>query len=199
MPVLIKDNGALKDVSKENFRLRHSGSVVVPTKGLLRHNGQWVSLWIENTTEPEDPVSNSPLPAGVPRWGVAQFADTDFTGGKTDPNADGQPYQRWTGPQDFIDSMLQTYDPSMEVSMNIPFPDYGYFAHKASDGTATFLDGTYGWPGGWDGATWEDGGFGSTQGPISVMYDDGSGPAEWLIYRTDFSGVGDMMWNVTVS
>lgn len=199
MSVIVKDSDALKNITPAEFKIKHSGNVVSPLKGLLKHSGTWQPLWADTSTEPDEPATDSPLPAGVPRWGIAQFADTDFTGGKTDPNADGQPYQRWTGPQDFIDTMLQTYDSSLTVTMDVPFPDYGYFAVKASDGQATFLDSQYGFPGGWDGAQWEDGGFGSETGPITVTYDDGSGPAPWLVYRTDFSGIGQMTWNVTIA
>lgn len=199
MPLIIKTGGSLVSLEAVDLKIGSSGSLVSPSQGFVKQSGAWLEVWAPDEGTGDTGGSTSPLPAGVPRWGVAQFSDTDFTGGKTDPNTDGQPYTRWAGPQEFIDSELQTYDSSMFVDLSVPFPDYGYFAHKASDGTATFLDSAQGWPGGWDGAKWSDGGFGSENGPISVMYDDGTGPAEWLVYRTDFSGIGDMAWNVTIA
>lgn len=196
MPIIVK-TANLNVLSPSSVFLRNTQGFVNPEQGFVKRNGNWHPLWSEDNPDPGG-NSNSPLPPGVARWGIAQFSDTDFTGGKTDPNADGQPYDRWTGVQDFIDSELQTTDPSLQVSMNIDFPRYGYFAHKASEGTAMFIDSVNGWPGGWDGATWEDGGFGSVFGPITVQYDDGTGVADWKVYRTDFSGVGNLSWTVTI-
>lgn len=204
MPVITKVAGSFVAFLADDVKIKQDGAIVSPEQGFVKTDTGWHPLWAAQTEEPgpdpepENP-SASPLPPGVPRWGVAQFSDTDFTGGKSNPNMDGKPYDRWEGPQDFIDNELQTYDPSMQVAISVPFPDYGYFAHKASDGTASFMDSVNGWPGGWDGAQWSDGGFGTTSGPITVTYDDGTGPADWVIYRTDFSGIGDLAWTVTIA
>ena len=134
----------------------------------------------------------------------------DFTGGKDDGqnggmNLEGQPYQQWTGPQHFFNSVLTNQMTSnasgLTFSLNLPTgADYGYFAHPSSLGTATHIDQSTMWPGGWDGATWEtDGNFGETAGPIEVTIDDGSGPRLWKIYRTDFSGIGQYTWAVNYS
>lgn len=150
--------------------------------------------------------------AAVPiaRFGKGQFAGLDFTGGKDDGqnggmNLEGQPYQQWTGPQHFFNSVLTNQMASntsgLTFSLNLPTgADYGYFAHPSSLGTATHIDQSTMWPGGWDGATWEtDGNFGETAGPIEVTIDDGSGPRLWKIYRTDFSGIGQYTWAVNYS
>lgn len=193
MPIFIKQDGVIHEVRAENVRVPQAVS-----QAYCKVVGHWQPMWSEQE-EPEDPTTGSSLPPGVPRWGVAQFSDTDFTGGKQDPNMDGQPYQRWTGAQDFIDTMLTETNEELTIELSIDFPNYGYFACKASDGLATFLDSVNGWPGGWDGAQWEDGGFGMTTGPLTVLYDDGTGEAEWYVYRTDFSGIGDMGWSVTLA
>lgn len=141
------------------------------------------------------------------RFGIGQFSGPDLTGGKNDGqnsgmNLEGQPYEQWTGPQDFFTSVLTSVMPSNnngeQLSLNlVTGADYGYFAHPSDLGTATHTDLATGWPGGWDGITWEqDGNFGDTSGPIEVTVDDGSGPRLWKIYRTDFSGIGQYAWSV---
>jgi hypothetical protein len=117
-------------------------------------------------------------------------------------NLEGQPYQNWANPQAFFDSIFLNAMPSnvsgQEFSLSLPTgADYGYFAHPSSLGTATHIDKSTMFPGGWDGVTWEqDGNFGETSGPVEVMIDDGSGPRLWKIYRTDFSGIGNYTWQV---
>lgn len=166
-----------------------------------------------NYTENGTPVSAT-LPINVTvavvplaRFGKGQFAGLDFTGGKDDGqngglNLEGQPYQQWTGPQDFFNSVLTNQMAAntngQTFSLNLPTgADYGYFAHPSSLGTATLIDQSTMFPGGWDGATWEtDGNFGETTGPIEVTIDDGTGPRLWKIYRTDFSGIGQYTWAV---
>ena len=147
------------------------------------------------------PVSFDYRLPGAPKvlWGVAQFADTDFTGGKTNPNQDGTPYTRWNGPQDFIDTQLtNSYSGTgdMDIDLFVPFPQYAYFAYPVSQGVADIRDKATNNPGGWDGATWADGGFDSTSGPLTVTYDDGSGPEDWFVYRTSFSGIEAMSWTI---
>jgi len=142
------------------------------------------------------------------RFGIGQFSGPDLTGGKNDGqnggmNLEGKPYEQWTGPQDFFTKVLKNQMPSNNngerLSLNlVTGADYGYFAHPSSLGTAVHTDLATGWPGGWDGITWEqDGNFGDTSGPIEVMVDDGSGPRLWKIYRTDFSGIGQYAWTIT--
>ena len=133
---------------------------------------------------------------------MAQFSDTDFTGGKEDPNQAGDPYTRWTGVQDFMDSVLvnehTTQEDNITISMDLAFPDYGYVAHPLEFGLASFRDNSNNFPGGWDGIYWPDGSTTSQSGPMTVQYDngDGTGISYWCIYRTDFSGIGSMSWTV---
>jgi len=148
-------------------------------------------------------------------YGLGQFSDTDFTGGKTNlvngvpTNQGGTPYQHWTGPQQFIDQQLTTHltgaGPFPTVNMNVTWgtngdtPQYGYFAHPAYMGSAVFTDNSTGFPGSWDGMQWADGDVGTTTGPLTVTYDDGTGASLWKVYRTDFSGIGVISFTVTIS
>lgn len=188
MSLLIKSLGLWKEIVKSKFKINSSGTVVEPVQGFIKNSGTWVPIWTED--------------AGVINvaFGVAQFSDTDFTGGKLAQNQAGQPYDTWTGVQDFIDSAL-TLQPlvgnSVDIADTLDFPYYGYFAHPASLGLAQFADGSSGFPGGWDGIEWEDGGMGSTSGPKLVQYDDGTGLADWYVYRTNFSGIGESSWTVS--
>ena len=189
MSLLIKNSGVWKNLVRDSVPIR-DGSIKVPTQLWLKNVGVWQPIF-------DDPVAQ---PASPQIWGMAQFADTDFTGGKTDPNQAGDPYERWTGPQHFIDDEL-TYahdgNGNAVITLNIPFPQYGYFAHPASMGIATFTDNANGFTGGWDGAKRPDGGFDMATGPLMVTYDDGSGPKDWYVYRTDFSGIGQYSWTVS--
>lgn len=187
MSLLLKNSGVWTDVPQGDLFLNANGSVVAPTQIWIKRNGLWKPVWSQTS-------------GGLPRWGIAQFSDTDFTGGKEDPNQAGDPYDHWTGVQDFIDSELTSIHPVQEngivVDLDIPFPYYAYFAHPVEMGLAEFIDNENGFPGGWDGIEWPDGQVGSTSGPMMVTYDDGNGPSYWYIYRTDFSGIGQMSWTV---
>jgi hypothetical protein len=188
MSLLLKSAGIWKSLEQGSVHLR-DGTIKQASQIWAKRSGTWYPIWTTQT-----------FPSAGPQiWGIAQFSDTDFTGGKDDPNQAGDPYERWTGPQDFISSELTvSHDGNGDavVTMDVPFPEYGYFAHPASMGVATFIDNATGFPGGWDGAGWPDGGSGTTSGPLTVTYDDGSGPKDWYVYRTDYSGIGQMSWTV---
>jgi hypothetical protein len=151
----------------------------------------------------------APVVAGnaLPRYGVAMFSDTDFTGGK-DPAGDinyGIPYTTWAGIQDFANSVMTNLLPSSEsgetISFNIGSAQYGYFMHpKSLSNLASFVDPAIGFPGGLGGITWTpEGEMGATFGPLEVMYDsgDGQGPQPWLVYRTDWDSLGLISFVVT--
>lgn len=136
------------------------------------------------------------------RYGVAQFADLDFTGGKTGNDQMGNPYERWTGPADFITTKLTNFlpnDTDTEVMvMDIQDGNYGYFAHPKVLGKATFVDTANGYENTLDGASWGDGDVGNAgDGPLTVIFDDGTGPIEWYVYRTDFYGIGPISYRVS--
>lgn len=144
----------------------------------------------------------------MPRYGVAQFSDTDFTGGKTGTDDYGNPYERWTGIQDFADSVLTTEMPSTEenqtITYNIGDGQYGYFMHPKAmmteaSPTARFTDIAINVPGGMGGITWTPPGeIGESFEPMEVMYDanDGQGAQPWLIYRTDWDSLGTITFKV---
>ena len=153
------------------------------------------------------PINVTVVSTPIARFGKGQFSGPNLTGGVDDGqngglNLEGQPYQNWANPQAFFNSIFLNAMPSnasgQEFSLNLPTgADYGYFAHPSSLGTATHIDKSTMFPGGWDGVTWEqDGNFGDTSGPVEVTIDDGSGPRLWKIYRTDFSGIGNYTWQV---
>lgn len=153
------------------------------------------------------PINVTVVSTPMARWGIGQFSDTDFTGGKTDPNLEGTPYQRWANAQAFFTSVLtnQMASNANGTQFSTSQPDlakYAYFAHPSSLGTATFVDQSTMFPGGWDGVKWtpeDDFGASGESGPIELTLDDGSGPRLWKIYRTDFSGIGNYTWSVSYS
>lgn len=63
--------------------------------------------------------------------------------------------------------------------------DYSYFCYPIELGLATFTDTSTNFPGGWDGAGW-DNGVGSTLGPIVVQRTVNGVISDWYLYRTDF-------------
>lgn len=188
MSLIHKASGSLIDLPQGSVYAR-AGTAKQVEQIWLNSAGIWYPVW-----------GQEPSSTRYARWGVAQFSDTDFTGGKDDPNQAGDPYDRWTGVQDFIDSELTNIHAAQEsgiqVSLDIPFPYYAYFACPIEMGPANFIDNDTGFPGGWDGAKWPDGGTHSATGPIVVQYDDGDGLSYWYVYRTDFSGIGQMSWTV---
>ena len=149
----------------------------------------------------------APLPTGsnLPRYGVAMFSDTDFTGGKTGTDVNyGMPYTRWSGIQDFADSVLTNLMPSANSSeqftLNIGQAQYGYFMHlKSLTNYCEFTDLAINVPGGMGGITWTpEGEIGGSFDPIEVTYDchDGNGPQQWLVYRTDWGTLGSITFRV---
>jgi hypothetical protein len=140
-----------------------------------------------------------------PRFGVAMFSDTDFTGGKTGTNETYNiPYTRWSGIQDFADKVMTNVLPlgtsGETFTLNIGDAQYGYFMHLKSKGTATFTDQAINVPGGFGGIQWTpEGEVGDNYDPIEVTYDchDGNGPQQWLVYRTDWDSLGAVTFKVT--
>jgi hypothetical protein len=192
MSLFIKDGGTWQGLLQGSVSVNNLGSYSDVDQIYVKQSGIWFPVW--------DFVANTD---GKPRWGVAQFSDTDFLGGKSNPNQAGLDYDVWTGEQHFMDSVLvnehNTQEDGIVVNMTIPFPDYGYFAHPISMGVATFTNNANSFIGGWNGIQWPDGGFNSDSGPLQVVYDDGDGPGYWAVYRTDFSGIGTMSWTVDFS
>jgi hypothetical protein len=84
-------------------------------------------------------------------------------------------------------------------------PDNTIYAYcaipKSALGTAIFTDTGSGFAGAWDGAgVLSDGSnYGSVSGPVEVTYDDGSGPAIWYVYRTDWAGPNTEVQNFSLN
>lgn len=150
-----------------------------------------------------------------PRYGVAMFADTDFTGGK-DPEGDifkGTPYTRWTGVQHFCDTVMTNLIPieGGDCHFDIGESKYGYLMYPKSlttnpSGRASIRSMPMDMEGGMGGAMWtpeeytpEDP-FDLTQfDGIEVQYDsgDGSGLQTWVIHRTDWPHLGEVIFRIS--
>lgn len=145
--------------------------------------------------------------SALPRWGVAQFSDTDFTGGKTGKDSYGNTYVRWSGLQDFADKVMTHMMPSANsgetFTMNIGDGQYGYYMYPKSLVTkpagAEFTDQAVNVPGGMGGVRWTpEGEVGDNYDPLEVSYDahDGKGAQPWYIHRTDFDSLGTITFKV---
>lgn len=143
--------------------------------------------------------------SALPRYGVAQFSDTDFTGGKTGTDPYGNPYVRWSGLQDFADKVLTNLMPSSNsnetFTVNIGEGQYAYYMHPKSLITerTEFTDLAINVPGGMGGITWTpEGEVGESFDPMEVLFDakDGQGAQPWLIYRTDWDSLGTITFRV---
>jgi hypothetical protein len=193
--------GAFDAITKGRF---NAAAVTEDTTAILTFNYTYESV---TKTATVNLTVNAPVATGsdLPRWGVAMFSDTDFTGGPaggTDIDYD-IPYEQWTGIQDFADKVmtnLMATATTEEFTIDLGQAQYGYFMHLKDLSTqATFTDTANGFPGGWNGATWTpEGVMGSEFTPIEVTYDcgDGLGPRQWLIYRTDWGSLGQLTYRV---
>lgn len=147
-----------------------------------------------------------------PRFGVAMFADIDFTGGEGE-NIYGTPYTQWTGIQNFGDSVMTNLLPMEggEFTFEIPEGTYGYVMYPASlvggaGNRATFIDMGSMLTGGMGGVTWtpegeipEDVMDPTAFDGMDVTYDsgDGTGPQPWVIHRTDWDSLGTAKFSVS--
>ena len=89
---------------------------------------------------------------------------------------------------------LSNYD--QIVTLTVPDNQYGYLCYPKSMGLATFTDTNLGIEGGWDGASWPDGDIGDQYGPIVVSRTIGDTTSDWYLYRTDFSALGTVEYEV---
>lgn len=74
------------------------------------------------------------------------------------------------------------------------FGEYLYYMAPVSYGTATFRD-SFGFVGGWDGASWPLDDMGDTNGPVVVTYLG----TQWNLYRTDWDGSWGGDYTITFS
>lgn len=91
-----------------------------------------------------------------------------------------------------LHSLPDTSNQDFELTVNSG--EYGFFAYPAALGRATFSDNNLmDIEGGWEGATWDaEGNIGESYEPVVATIDG----APWLIYRTDFPGIGDIDFHV---
>ena len=102
--------------------------------------------------------------------------------------------------EDFSQYGGQTMDTKESGGMleaKVPQGEYLYYAHPAAMGLATFTDPVLGLSGGMEGATWpDDGGVGSNYGPLTITRTVNGVTTDWYLYRSDFSGLGDVTFRV---
>jgi len=166
MAILTKHQGTIRSLSREDVVFKQGGTTVPPEQGLIKVSDVWYPLF----------------PAlSQAHWGYAQYAGPDLI------------ENGYLGPQSFIEENLTSRLPVKSgetLTYNLPDGQtYAYFAHPVSFGVALFTDLTSSFQGSWDGAKWLDdfSNFDET-GPIEVTFDDGTGPAQWYVYRTDWAG-----------
>jgi hypothetical protein len=184
--------------------LFNAAAVSVDTQATLQftytHNGVTRQATVDLTVVAPVVTGNA-----LPRYGVAQFSDTDFTGGKTGKDPYNNPYTRWAGLQDFADKVLTNLMPSSNsnetFTVNIGEGQYAYYMHPKSLITdrTEFTDLAINVPGGMGGITWTpEGEVGDSFDPMEVLFDakDGQGAQPWLIYRTDWDSLGTITFRV---
>tara|TARA_B100000700_G_scaffold88627_1_gene99947 strand:- start:62637 stop:67133 length:4497 start_codon:yes stop_codon:yes gene_type:complete len=147
----------------------------VTISGSYTENGYTVNATLDITVTDTPPVTQA-----LPKWGYAPYAGPDLT-------AAGDTVQSFL---DALPSDMPSESNGEEFTYDLPDGNtYAYFAHPKSLGLATFTDTANNFAGSWDGASWQsDLSNMDNTGPIEVTYDDGSGPAQWYVYRTDWPG-----------
>lgn len=159
--------GKVFDVTFENPDLPVNTDIATPPGGSTGIPAP------EPEPEPEPEPTASQVVTGYPRFGsavsVSSAADIEAL------------------VNEFADTSNQQFN------ANVNAGEYGWFAYPAALGKAVFTDPSLGISGSWDGATWPtDGSVGDTYGPIVVRKDD----TDWMVYRTDFSSLGDITFEV---
>ena len=100
----------------------------------------------------------------------------------------------------FLTQELPDNSNGQVINLTLNAGEYGYFAHPASLGTASFLDNASSFEGGWDGASWPNNGtIGAGRGPLSIVRNINGNDVIWYLYRTDFAALGSMSYTVTFS
>jgi len=188
------DNGTTATVTSAQWASSATDAGSIGTTGLftaaavLSDTPTTISVdYTENGIEVSDSFlvnvrGEAPATAGMPRWGY---------GGHAGPTLTDNGY---TGPQDFIDGMVTEYLAPVSGELIVYDQADGntwtYMAFPKALGTAIFTDEGNGFPGAWEGASWEEdlSNYTTSEGPIEVTYDDGTGPAPWYVYRSDWPG-----------
>jgi hypothetical protein len=89
-------------------------------------------------------------------------------------------------------------DSTKRFSVTVDAGKYGFFCYPIVWGLASFTEVATGNAGGWDGATWPaDGSIGTTAGPRTITKTINGINTQWYVYRTNFSGIGTVEFDVT--
>lgn len=85
-----------------------------------------------------------------------------------------------------------------KININTAMGEFAYLTYPVSMGLATFRDTATNFIGGWDGASWPLGDVGSVYGPIVVRRNIDGTMEDWYLYRTDFEGLGEFEFEITL-
>jgi len=124
--------------------------------------------------------------------------------------ADIASYSSYTGWSDFILALPSTGSSNNKVNTvtinqqsfggAAGTDQYGWYAYPKSYGTATFVDTSNNFPGGWDGAKVPPGidvGSSGVTGPMEVTVNVNGSDVVYYLYRTDQDGIGSKTWSVS--
>lgn len=165
MPLLHKTQGSILQLERNSMFVFHDGAHKAPEQVFAKIEGVWRPVFLSGSQA---------------RWGYAAFAGASLA------------ENGFFGPQLFIeDNLIQFMPTTDDQNLTYDLPDsntFAYFAHPAHLGKAVFTDTSNGFQGSWDGASWRNDYSMEGDGPIEVTFDDGNGPEQWYVYRTDWEG-----------
>lgn len=153
------------------------------------------------------------------RFGVAKFANANFTGGIIEPltqqqieygvtNANtpgGLQYDHWSGPQAFFDAILTGTIPATggTIDTSVGLDEYLYVAYPANISSLSYQDLVSNFPATLTGVNWPDDVVGEPSPPTpdtaTVNVTVGGVAGSWKVQRIDFAGPMVTKFAVTVN
>lgn len=153
------------------------------------------------------------------RWGVAKFANKNFTGGILEPltqqqieygvtNANtpqGLQYDHWAGPQAFFDAVMTHTLPAVGGILDtmVGTDEYAYVAYPANISSLSYLDLISNFPETLTGVQWPDDVVGEPSPPtpdtVTVTVTVGGVSGQWKVQRMDFAGPMARRWQITAN
>lgn len=153
------------------------------------------------------------------RFGVAKFANKNFTGGIIEPltqqqieygvtNANtpgGLQYDHWAGPQAFFDAIMTQTIPATggTIDTSVGTDEYLYVAYPANISSLSYQDLVSNFPATLTGVNWPDDVVGEPSPPtpdtVTVTATVGGVSGSWKVQRIDFSGPMVTRFAVTVN
>lgn len=159
-----------------------------------------------------------PAPQGI-RWGVAKFANKNFTGGIIEPltqqqieygvtNANtpqGLQYDHWANVQAFFDAVMTNSLPPAGGLLDtmVGVDEYAYVAYPSNISSLSYLDLISNFPETLTGVQWPDDVVGEPSPPtpdtVTVNVSVGGVVGQWKIQRMDFAGPMARKWQITAN